>query len=203
MRDGHTKKLNTPPLTAVFADEMTLAHAAAGAARLISSDVAEFEALVARQSNFVFRVAYAILRNRHDAEDAVQETFMKLYRSRAWKSMDDERAFLARTAWRIAVDRIRRRAPLFAVQESEPASPTPGPEQQAIDASQHAAIHRMIDSLPEELRQPLALSAFEDLNSREIALILGVPEGTVRTRLMRARLMLKQKLAGLMENHYA
>ena len=195
--------MNTLPLAAVFADEMTLAHAATGAARLVSSDVEEFEALVARQSNFVFRVAHAILRNRHDAEDAVQETFMKLYRSRAWNSMNDERAFLARTAWRIAVDRLRRHAPVIAGQESEPVSPAPGPEQQAIDANRHAAIHRMIDSLPEKLRQPLALSALEELNSREIALILGVPEGTVRTRLMRARQMLKQKLAGLMENRYA
>ena len=53
----------------------------------------------------------------------------------------------------------------------------------------------MIDSLPEELRQPLVLSAIDELNSREIAAILALPEGTVRTRLMRARQMLKQKLA--------
>jgi RNA polymerase sigma-70 factor, ECF subfamily len=195
--------LNTPRLAAVFADEMSLAHAAMGAARLVNSDVAEFEALVARQSSFVFRVAYAILRNRHDAEDAVQETFMKLYRSRAWKSIDDERAFLARTAWRIAVDRLPKHKPAVSEPEVELVSREPGPEQQAIDASRHATIHRLIDSLPEELRQPLALSAIEELNSREIALILGLPEGTVRTRLMRARQMLKQKLAGLMENRYA
>jgi len=61
----------------------------------------------------------------------------------------------------------------------------------------------MIDALPEELRQPLALSAIDEMNSREIALILGIPEGTVRTRIMRARQMLKQKLAGLAEKRYA
>src|SRR6478609_1197139 len=64
-----------------------------------------FAALVTRQSRFVFRIAYALLRNTHDAEDAVQETFLKLYRSGAWEEMRDERAFLARTAWRVAVDR--------------------------------------------------------------------------------------------------
>ena len=182
--------------------ENALAHAATGAARLVSSDVAEFEALVARQSNFVFRVAYAILRNCHDAEDAVQETFMKLYRSSAWKSMVDERAFLARTAWRVAVDRL---ANSHGSIDSgyDPPSPAPNPEQNAIDSSRHAAIHRMIDSLPEDLRQPLALSVIEELNSREIARILGIPEGTVRTRLMRARQMLRQKLAVLVENRYA
>jgi RNA polymerase sigma-70 factor (ECF subfamily) len=55
----------------------------------------------------------------------------------------------------------------------------------------------MIDGLPEELRLPLVLSASDELNSREIAAILGVPEGTVRTRLQRARQLLRQKLANL------
>jgi RNA polymerase sigma-70 factor, ECF subfamily len=186
----------------VFAGEMTSAHVATEAARLVSSEVAEFDALVSRQSRFVFRVAYAILRNRHDAEDAVQETFMKLYRSRAWRSIDDERAFLARMAWRIAVDRLAN-SHTSIDPDYDPASPAPNPEQHAIAAGQHAFIHRMIDALPEDLRQPLALSTIHELNSREIGTILGIPEGTVRTRLMRARQMLKQKLAGFMENRHA
>jgi RNA polymerase sigma-70 factor (ECF subfamily) len=65
---------------------------------------AEFTALVQRQSRFVFRVAYAILLNSHDADDAVQETFLKLYRNRGWQHVDNERAFLARVAWRVAID---------------------------------------------------------------------------------------------------
>ena len=171
------------------------AVAITGAARLVNRDAAEFEALVERQSHFVFRVAYAILRNRHDAEDAVQETFLKLYRNHTWKGINDERAFLARTAWRVAVDRLPKQKPDDIQPDYEPSSTTPSPEQHAISASRHSAIHRMIDSLPEELRQPLVLSAIDELNSREIAAILALPEGTVRTRLMRARQMLKQKLA--------
>lgn len=167
---------------------------------------AEFEALVRRQSRFVFRVAYAILRNSHDAEDAAQETFLKLYRNGTWNEMENERAFLARAAWRVAVDRIPR-AQIEPPEEAEPASTEPDPEQQAIAADWNAMVHRMVDALPEELRQPLALSAVDGLNSREVAAILGLPEGTVRTRLMRARQMLKQKLAGLesanSENRYA
>jgi RNA polymerase sigma-70 factor (ECF subfamily) len=175
---------------------------------LASNEDEEFEALVTRQSRFVFRVTYAILRNSHDAEDAVQETFLKLYRNRSWKGMDNERAFLARTAWRVAIDRLQiDRLPespaTHAEPESEPACASLNPEQWAIGASQHASIHRMIDALPEELRQPLALSAIDELNSREIAAILDIPEGTVRTRLMRARQLLKQKLVGLTENRYA
>jgi RNA polymerase sigma-70 factor (ECF subfamily) len=103
--------------------------------------------------------------------------------------------------WRIAVDRLPKNQ--TGQQEFEPASKAPTPEQEAIVADWHATIHRLIDALPEELRQPLALSTIDELNSREIAAILGLPEGTVRTRLMRARQMLKQKLAGIMENRYA
>jgi RNA polymerase sigma-70 factor (ECF subfamily) len=185
------------------------AVAITGAARLVSEDVAEFEAVVARQSHFVFRVVYAILRNRHDAEDAVQETFLKLYRNHTWKAIEDERAFLARTAWRVALDcisksdRLPKQAPTDVQPDYEPSSSAPNPEQHAIAAGQHTALHRMIDTLPEELRQPLVLSAIDELNSREVAVILGLPEGTVRTRLMRARQMLKQKLAATMERPHA
>jgi RNA polymerase sigma-70 factor, ECF subfamily len=167
---------------------------------LASNEEAEFEALVRRQSRFVFRVAYAILRNSHDAEDAAQETFLKLYRNQGWRKVADERAFLACAAWRVAVDRQPRAAEeknSIAANVDLPAW-APDPEQQAIAADWHAAVHRMVDALPEELRQPLALSTVDELNSREIAAILGVPEGTVRTRLMRARQVLKQKLEGLL-----
>jgi RNA polymerase sigma-70 factor (ECF subfamily) len=174
-----------------------------GAAGLVSKDAAEFEALVARQSHFVFRVAYAILRNRHDAEDTVQETFLKLYRNQTWRGINDERAFLARAAWRVAIDRLPKQQRVDVELDDEPISVTPSPEQQAIASNHHKTVHRMIDGLPEELRQPLVLSAIDELNSREIAAILGLPEGTVRTRLMRARQILKQKLAAVMEKPYA
>ena len=151
-----------------------------------------FAALVERQSRFVFRVAYAILRNSHDAEDAVQETFLKLYRNGAWQSMNDEKAFLARTTWRIAVDRLpkRRQEP----PDPDAASHDASPEQSMITADWNATVQRLVDALPEELRQPLALSTVEELTSRQIAELMGLPEGTVRTRLMRARQILREKL---------
>lgn len=70
---------------------------------------AQFAALVQRQARFVFRVAYAVLLNAHDAEDAVQETFLKLYRNHGWPQAQNERAFLARAARRVAVDLRPRR----------------------------------------------------------------------------------------------
>jgi len=162
----------------------------------------EFAELVQRQSRFVFRVVYAVLLNRQDAEDAVQEMFLKLYRNRGWRNVENERAFLARAAWRVAVDRRPQHPEVLSLdceagQERaiEAASPDPGPERVAIFADQHARIHTMIDALPEKLRLPLILSAGDELNSREIGQVLGIPEGTVRTRLQRARDLLRRKLA--------
>jgi RNA polymerase sigma-70 factor (ECF subfamily) len=156
-----------------------------------TSREAQFEALVERQSRFVYRVAFAVLRNAHDAEDVVQDAFLKLYRLDAWQAMNDERAFLARTAWRLAVDK-RRRAPLLNLDLPS----IQNPEDAALASDWNSRIHSMIDALPEDLRQPLALSSLEEMNSREIAAIMGIPDGTVRTRLVRARQLLRQKLAG-------
>ncbi|RXS94648.1 sigma-70 family RNA polymerase sigma factor [Silvibacterium dinghuense] len=172
--------------------------------------------MVSRHARFVVRVAYAVLRHRQDAEDAAQEMFLKLYRNRTWQGMKNERAFLARTVWRVALDHLQAdRLPARTRMESlssdeaawEPVSMELSPEQRVADASAVAAVHRMIDALPEEFRQVLALSAVEEMNSREMAEVLEVPEGTVRTRLMRARQMLKQKMAATMgrekEGRYA
>lgn len=164
----------------------------------VSEAVSEeaFATLVRRQSLFVFRVAYSILRNAQDAEDVVQETFLKLYRLGAWKSMDDERAFLSRTAWRIALDQLRRNRKSTA--KSVISGAAENPEQILIETDRNAVVWRLIDALPDELRQPLALSTVEELSSLEIAKMMGIPEGTVRTRLMRARQILKQKLMAVL-----
>lgn len=151
-----------------------------------------FALLVGRQSRFVFQVAWAVLRNAQDAEDVAQETFLKLYRTGSWERIEDERAFLARTAWRLAVRRIRgHRAPEAIDERLDLAA---DPERSAIASNMNDAVQRLIDALPEEMRVPLALSSVDELTSREIAVVMGIPEGTVRTRIMRAREILRSKL---------
>ena len=159
-----------------------------------------FAAIVMRQSRFAFRIAYSVLRNASDAEDVIQETFLKLYRSGAWRHIDDERAFLARAVWRMAVERRPKRRGESAPTQSEAVAASP--EAAAMAADLNAAIWRLIDALPEELRQPLTLSAIDEMTSRQIAAVMGIPEGTVRTRLMRARQILKQKLATMGADHH-
>jgi RNA polymerase sigma-70 factor, ECF subfamily len=115
-----------------------------------------------------------------------------------------KKTFLARTAWRIAINKLplnrneRQNVPI----DVEIPSTDTSPEQAAIVANLHSIVHRLVDALTEELRQPLALSTLEELNSREIARVMAVAEGTVRTRLMRARKMLKQKLTAMVEGRY-
>ena len=153
----------------------------------------QFAAVVERHSRFVFQVAFAVLRNRHDAEDAAQDTFLKLYRLRRWDHVENERAFLARAAWRAAVER----APKRRTEPEDPTAPSPerNPEQAAIAADRAELVARLIDALPEDLRQPLALSTVQEMSSGQIAAVMDIPEATVRGRLMRARQILKEKLA--------
>ena len=156
-----------------------------------------FEALVMEHSRFVFRVAFAALGNVQDAEDAAQEVFLKIYRSRAWDAIVDARAFLARATWRLAARRRPRRKA-----EALPENMRDGgmnPERAAMEAHSEAMVRRLIDALPEKLRQPLALSAMEELDSSAIGKILGIPESTVRGRILQARELLKRKLEAQME----
>ena len=173
-------------------------------------DEAEFASLVERQWRFACRVAWAVLRQAEDAEDVAQEAFLKIWRAQAWRELREERAYVARIAWRTAVDRVRdspsRRTPLRGRDGADFApddlpDPARGPEEVLVAANWEAAVHRLIECLPEDLRQPLALSA--EMSSREIAVAMEIPESTVRTRLMRARQILRGKIAVMEERRYA
>jgi RNA polymerase sigma-70 factor, ECF subfamily len=187
---GHTERIALGETT--LADENEIARCEE-----------RFAALVVRQSRFVFRVAYAVLRNSHDAEDVAQEVFLKLYRSGVWDKIEDEKAYLSRAAWRIAASRLRKVRACGETQDGDSPSSGETPEQAVLQANWSAVVHRLMDALPDELRLPLALSATEELTSGEIAKLLGIPEGTVRTRLMKAREILKLKLSRLIGEQHA
>ena len=108
------------------------------------------------------------------------------------------RAWLARVTFRLAIDRVRR-PQTHELPEIEMASSEPDAEHLAIHRQRVEQVHRLIAALPEELRYPLVLSAIEDLNSRQIAETLGIPESSVRGRVFRARQMLKEKLSAVTE----
>ncbi len=96
-----------------------------------------FEELVRRQSRFLFRLAHAVLRNTHDAEDAVQEVFLKIYRGGAWDEIEDEKAFLVtRCVARCGLEVAGKAAPTgeHSTFLDEKRSKMANPEQSAIDA---------------------------------------------------------------------
>jgi len=165
---------------------------------------AEFAGLVGRQARLIFRVAMSLVRNEADAEDAVQEAFLKLYRTGAWLGVREERAFVGRVVWRCALDRLERsrRARETSMRtesgvEMEWAATGASVEERM--SGERATLRRLIDSLPEELRRPLVLSAIEEMTSAEVGVVIGIPEGTVRTRLMRARSELRKRFAVMRE----
>jgi RNA polymerase sigma-70 factor (ECF subfamily) len=151
-----------------------------------------FERIVREHSRLAYRVAYAVLRNQADAEDAVQESFLKILRSKSTE-VEDWAAWVARIAYRTAIDMARRRRH-EDVDDFEIIHPGESHDEALSRKQQVIHLRRMIAGLPEDLRHPLELSALEELNSRQIGEVLGVNEGTVRTRLMRARQILKEKM---------
>jgi RNA polymerase sigma-70 factor (ECF subfamily) len=159
----------------------------------------ELESLVREQARFVYRVCYSVLRHHHDAEDAAQETFVRVWRNRGkLAGIQELRGWLARIAWRVALDRRRKKPEMslddaaHAVQELRAAGATA--EQLASEKQVAALLERLIASLPRELREPLVLSTIEEMTAADIAAALEIPEASVRTRVFRARQLLREKL---------
>lgn len=167
--------------------------------RLLSEDTGdalarEFETRLVECSTLAFRVAYSVLRHREDAEDAAQEAFTRAYRSFSQlRDRERFRAWIVKTAWRVAITRYhekRRRGGHELAIEVEAVSPD------AADAAERAGrLWRAIDTLPEKLRITVILAGIEGHNMREVAALLGVPEGTVKRRLFDARQLLKERLS--------
>ena len=156
----------------------------------------EFEDRLQESSALAVRVAYGVLRQREDAEDVAQEAFARAYRQ--FSSLRDParfRGWLVRVTWRLAIDRWRsdrrRRA------REEAALPSAEPESAEARVDEAARANRLwtfIDALPEKLRIVLVLSAIEGHGVREVAELLAIPEGTVKSRLFLARRALAEKL---------
>jgi RNA polymerase sigma-70 factor (ECF subfamily) len=151
----------------------------------------------------VYRIAYSVLRNHHDAEDATQETFVRVLRAkRKLSSVDDPQKWLARIAWRVAVERRKRPSDISVQETVELVSRLRTTEKSADEAmiAQEAAaiLERMIPSLPRRLRDVLTLSTVEEMSPADVASILKISEAAVRSRLFRARGILREKMTALL-----
>jgi RNA polymerase sigma-70 factor (ECF subfamily) len=158
---------------------------------------AQFEERLADSSALAVRVAFSVLRNQQDAEDVAQDAFAKAHRSFGQlRDRDRFRAWLVRMTWRLALDR-RRGDRRREVREQLAVAPLAGPtvEQTAIEAEREARVWRAVDELPEKLRAAVVLSAIEGHGVSEVSSLLGIPEGTVKSRLFLARKKLQELLS--------
>ena len=150
-------------------------------------------ALVSEYAGTLYRVSFSVLRNAADAEDAVQEAFLRVLKHRATlDEVRDRRVWLIRIVWNIVLDRKRRaktRPETDDVAELARVLPAEGlsAEDRAAAAQHHAQVLKCVETLPAKEREVLMLSAFEELTSVEIAQVLGITESSVRSRLFRAR----------------
>lgn len=197
--------LAAAPVSAHTPEDELIARAAAG-------DGAAFEVLMRRHNRLLFRTARSILKNDTEAEDAVQEAYL-----RAWRALGEFRSqsrlstWLVRIAANEALGRLRRAGAQVIPLEAAMTSPEPGtqaaltdapdrgPETSALRTQIRELMESRIDLLPEVYRTVFMLRAVEEMSVEEIAQALDIPAATVRTRFFRARGLLRESLAGEMD----
>jgi len=164
-------------------------------------DRGAFETLVTRHRQAVYRLCWSATGNAADADDAAQETFVRVYRS--LPSYDPARPFgpwLRKIAWNCGLS-VRRDGnagvPRVAgVDAPEVVDAAPGPEEAAAGNEERLRVSGAMADLPAELRMVMVLRAVEGLSYGEIAVAAGIPAGTVMSRLSRARKRLLAVLGG-------
>ena len=157
----------------------------------------DLPALVRDYSALLYRVALSILRNPAEAEDVVQDVFLRVLRCQPELGrIVAVRPWLVRIAWNLALDRRRRVRPeqmddAFAAGLAAANLPA---DEALAEARRIAQVFAAIERLPKKERQALLLSAMEELSAAEIGVVLGRSESSVRSLLFRARARLRERL---------
>lgn len=162
----------------------------------------EFEQRLADCPTLAYRVALGVLHNTAEAEDVAQEAMLRAYRNfNRLRDRERFRGWLVRTAWRLALDRIRA-AGRRARREYAAMETVSEIRAENMAASQEFERHvaRAVDELPEKLRVVVVLAAIEGYSTREVASLLDIPEGTVKSRLFLARKRLAKGLQWLVKD---
>jgi len=179
------------------------------ARRVATGEEAAIRLLTKRYNQTLFRTARAILRDDAEAEDAVQEAYLKAIRAMdAFRSDSKLSTWLVRITVNEALGRLRRsrRAAQVIPLAGDLAEGTeahdnvmdensPTPEQEALRAESRRIMEAKIDALPDAFRAVFVLRAIEELSVEEAAAALEIPEATVRTRFFRARSLLRESLS--------
>ena len=158
----------------------------------------EFDARLVESSGLAFRVAFSVLRQREDAEDVAQDAFAKAHRYfRQLRDPARFRSWLVRMVWRMALDR-RLSDQRRSARDVEHGNLHGGSPTDAMVSEERAQmLWEAIDALPEKLRSVIVLASIEGHDVAAVAQLLGIPQGTVKSRLFLARQQLKERLQWL------
>jgi len=168
--------------------------------RAVRGDSAAYEEIVQRYQQVAFRTAYVITGSAPDAEDAAQEGFVKAYRALDRFRLDaDLRPWLLRIVANEARNRVRssgrrHQLELRLAEGFRPGDAAPSPEAVAVAGDERRRLLTMVNALSEEDRLVIASRYFLELNGEETAAALGIPEGTVKSRLSRALARLRARV---------
>ena len=174
-------------------------------ARVLAGDTAAFELLMRRHNQRVFRATRAVLRNDDEAEDAMQSAYLSAFAHlRDFGGRAAFSTWLTRVAVHEAFARLRkakRTASLDDVEiEEVEMTEARSPEDDASDVELRALLEEAVDSLPLGFRTVFVMRAVEEMSAVDVSEALGIPEETVRTRLHRARGLLRDRLAQKLED---
>ena len=161
------------------------------------SGLADFERLMRLYERLVLTTALRLLGNLPDAQDAAQETFLRLYRNLSRiEDPDNCSAWLYRVTVNVCRDQLRRQAPTVAVEEAmELAASGLDPQQAAASTERREAMERALRRLTAKEREALVLKDLEGLSTAEVAATVGSTEATVRSHVARARIKLREAVA--------
>ena len=173
-------------------------------AKVVAGDTAAFELLMRRHNRRVFRAIRAILKDGDEAEDAMQQAYVSAFTHIAdFGGRARFSTWLVRIAVHEALARLRRAKRVTSFDEDDPEeewmATTRSPEDAASDVELRALLDEAVDALPVGFRTVFVMRAVEEMSSPDTAEALGIPEETVRTRLHRARGMLREHLATKLE----
>ena len=164
-------------------------------ARTLDGDREAFGILVQRYRTLVIGVAYRICGNTVVAEDIAQETFVRVWtKLSTFRPEGNFKGWLCRIAANLTIDALRKQKPILDVEHVVLTSPNMGPESTVLKEERAAAVRAAIMRLPLQSRTVLTLREYQRLSYREIADVLEIPLGTVKSRLSDARRRLKTEL---------
>jgi len=156
-----------------------------------------FATLVERYDRAVYHLAYRTLHDVEDARDATQEAFFKAFRSlRTFRPGAKFSTWIFAIAYHACCDRLNRRKRYSNEELPDRADAAPGPEQQAIALDEAQRLRTAIDGLPEKYRTVITLYHLQGQQYEDIAKVLDLPMGTVKTHLFRAKELLRRLLSG-------